>query len=385
MLLGGTLLGSIASRLGFSPLIGQMVAGIVLGPMIFGLVGDSLEMETLSGICILFMMFLMGLSIDFEKIMKENMAGASIISLAGGLTTFMAAMSVALLLGLRLNESLLVGISFISTSTAIGFMVLSQLGDKSSRVYKTIMAVGTTDDIIAMLALSLFLSYMTSGIDMQSVFQLFLLVLGFIVLVLKSGRTISEKLIDWAARRPDAQFVILVSIIIMFSVAYLSDLVGIASVTGAFLAGTILARSHASYKLVTPKIEALSERFFIPLFFVYIGTRIDMVSILASQAIDLYIVKIPVYLVLLIGLIMAVMASKYFATYFSTRLIGGYKECERKKMGIAMTPMGEYTLVIGQLGLVMFDMIEICSVLASVVLVTSVITPIMLRKAYQDS
>ncbi|HEY3422862.1 MAG TPA: cation:proton antiporter [Methanocellaceae archaeon] len=385
MLLGGTLLGSIANRLGFSPLIGQMVAGIVLGPMIFGLVGDSHEMETLSGICILFMMFLMGLSIDFEKIMKDNLAGASIISLAGGLATFMAAMSVALLLGLKLNESLLVGISFISTSTAIGFMVLSQIGDKSSRVYKTIMAVGTTDDIIAMLALSLFLSYMTSGIDIQSVFQLFLLVLGFIVLVLKSGRTISEKLINWSAKRPDAQFVILISIIIMFSVAYLSDLVGIASVTGAFLAGTILARSHASYKLVTPKIEVLSEQFFIPIFFVYIGTRIDMVSILASQAIDLYIVKIPVYLVLLIGLIMAVMASKYFATYYFTRLIGGYEESERKKMGISMTPMGEYTLVIGQLGLVMFDMIEICSVLASVVLVTSVITPIMLRKAYQNS
>ena len=66
MLLLGKLLGDIVGRLGFSPLIGQIVAGIVLGPMILQAVGLSWEMDELSNLGILFMMFLMGLSVDFE-------------------------------------------------------------------------------------------------------------------------------------------------------------------------------------------------------------------------------------------------------------------------------------------------------------------------------
>jgi Kef-type K+ transport system membrane component KefB len=390
MLLLGKILGDIVKRLGFSPLIGQMVAGIILGPMVLKAVGLSVELDELSNLGILFMMFLMGLSVDFEKLMKENVYRASFISICGGLLTFGTAMAVTALLGFELNTALLVGISFISTSTAIGFMVLNEIGDNYSHVFKTIMAVGTTDDIFAMLAFALYNSYLVgSGFDIRSAFMLFLLVLGFILFILWFGRSISEKLISWTVNLSNEVSVITVALSIMLLVAYLSENIKVAAVTGAFLAGTILARSPFSYKIITPKIEAISEGFFIPLFFVYTGTRINIEQMIGSTPLDLVLIKIPIDVFLFLGLIMAVMASKYISTYGAALITGGYKPHEMHRMGLVMTPMGEYTLVIGLIGVttlgsVLPGMESVYSVLALVVLFTSIIAPILLKKAYEN-
>lgn len=388
MLLLGKILGDFVERFGFSPLIGQMMAGIIIGPMCFGLVHENHEFDLLFNIAVLFMMFIMGLSVDLEKVMSENVYKAALISGLGGCVTFFAAAAITALLGFNINISLLVGISFISTSTAIGFLVLTKFGDQYSRTFKTVMSVGITDDILAMLALSLFLSYLATGVDIESAFKLFLLVLGFIILVLGFGRSITEKLINYSRRADDGQSIISLSMIVLFFVAFLSDSIGVASVTGAFLAGTILARSPYSYKVITPKIDAVTQGLFVPIFFVYTGVRINLFEILASKRIDLIIGSIPIDVVLFFGLLMAVMTSKYVSTYVSGLLLGGYSNKEMNRMALAMTPMGEYTLVIGQLGLITtfkgasIITTQIYSVLALIVLVTSIITPILLRKAY---
>jgi Kef-type K+ transport system membrane component KefB len=387
MLLLGKLLGDFVTRLGFSPLIGQMLAGILLGPMCLNAMAISPDMvhelELLTGLGIIFMMFVMGLSIDFEKVMGESVYAAALLSFVGGTVTFASTAVITALLGFSINQSLLVGISFISTSTAIGYMVLTSFGDRHSKVFKMIMAVGISDDIYAILALALFTMYLQQGVDIRSAFSLFLLVLGFIILVLGLGRSITDRLIDYSRKSPDEQSIISISLIILFLVSFLSQSVGIASVTGAFLAGTILARSPLSYKVITPKIEAVSEGLFVPLFFVYTGMRINIFEMLASERVDLMISSIPIDVVLFFGLIMAVMASKYFSTYISGKIIGGYRDTELHKISLTMMPMGEYTLVIGQLGLVWLIIdTQIYSVLAVVVLILSIISPIMIRNAY---
>lgn len=393
MLLLGKVLGDLVKWLGFSPLIGQIIAGIILGPMLLNAVGVIWQLDEITNLGILFMMFLMGLSVDFEKLMQKNVYKASFISICGGLLTFLAATVVTMLLGFELNTSILVGIAFISTSTAIGFMVLNEIGDKYSNVFKTIMAVGTTDDIFAMLALAIFVTYVTtgSGVDIKAAFVLFLCVLGFIMFILWFGRSISEKLISWTVSSSGETSVITVALIIMFLVAFLGEHIKVAAVTGAFLAGTILARSPFSYKIITPKIEAVSEGLFIPLFFVYTGVRINIDQMVCSTPLDLFIIKIPIDVFLFLGLVMVVMAGKYVATYGAAWAMGGYRHDELHKMGLAMTPMGEYTLVIGQLGLIaplsgiLAGTQQIYSVLALVVLITSILTPILLRRAYESA
>src|SRR5271157_1475206 len=391
MLLLGKILGDIVHRLGFSPLIGQIIAGILLGPMILQGVALSPSLDELSNLGIIFMMFLMGLSVDFEKVMSENVYKASLISICGGLLTFFAATTITTLLGFELNTALLVGISFISTSTAIGFMVLMDIGDDYSKVFKTVMAVGTTDDILAILALAIFIAYINpngTGVDLRSVVNLFLLLLGFIIFILWFGRSFSEKLISMTVNSSDEQSVISVSLIILFLVAYLSDNIMGAAVTGAFLAGTILARSQFSHKIITPKIQAISEGFFVPIFFVYTGVRINFLQMVNSVPLNLMGINIPIDVFLFLGLVMVVMTCKYVATYAATLILGGYRASEINKISLAMMPMGEYTLVIGQIGLVSYGLLlagmtSVYSVMALVVLVTSILTPILLRTAYE--
>ena len=120
------------------------------------------------------------------------------------------------------------GISFISTSTAIGFMVLRGFGDRHSKVFKTIMAVGVTDDIYAILALSLFTSFLFTTVEIKSAFVLLLGVLGFIIFVLMFGRTISDKLIAFARKSRDEQPIIAFSLILLFFIAYLGQSVSLA-------------------------------------------------------------------------------------------------------------------------------------------------------------
>jgi Kef-type K+ transport system membrane component KefB len=396
----GKILGDIVGRLGFSPLIGQMVAGIILGPMVLKLIiVDPLNMtsmdydlQMLTDIGILFMMFLMGLSIDLEKVMGEMVYKAALVSIAGGTVTFAVTAMITALLGFPLNSALLVGVSFISTSTAIGFVVLSGYGDRHSKVFKMIMAAGVSDDIYAILALSLFTSFLFLTVDFKSAVILFLGVLGFIIFVLGFGRTISDKLIDYSRKSREEQPIIAFSLILLFLVAYLGQSVSIAAVSGAFLAGTILARSPLSYKVITPKIESICDSFFVPIFFVYTGVRINVFELMSSSPVDLVITSIPIDIVLFLGLLLAVMASKYVTTYLSTSMLGDYKQKEIHKISLTMMPMGEYTLVIGQIGLTMFPPggggpvidTKMYSVLALVVLTLSIFVPIMLRKAYDS-
>ena len=291
MLLLGKVLGDIVGRLGFSPLIGQMTAGIILGPMILRIIVVdpanmtplNYDLQMLTDVGILFMMFLMGLSVDLEKVMGEMVYKATLMTLCGGTLTFATTATITALLGFPINAVLLVGISFISTSTAIGFMVLSGFGDRHSKVFKTIMAVGVTDDIYAIIALSLFTSFVFATIEIKTAVILFMGVLGFIIFVLTFGRTISDKMIDFARKSRDDQPIIAFSLILLFFIAYLGQSVSIAAVSGAFLAGTILARSPLSYKVITPKIEAISEGLFIPVFFVYTGIRINAFDLLSSS------------------------------------------------------------------------------------------------------
>jgi Kef-type K+ transport system membrane component KefB len=259
MLLLGKILGDLMARLGFSSLIGQIMAGILLGPMCLNAMAVfpeiSSDMELLTGLAIIFMMFIMGLSIDFEKVMGESLYSAAILSILGGTVTFVTTMGITALLGFSVNQALLVGISFISTSTAIGYLVLTSFGDRHSKVFKMIMAAGISDDIYAILALALFMMYLNQGVDLKSAFSLFLLVLGFIIVMLRFGRTFTDRLIQYFRKSPDEQSIISFSLILMFLISFLSQSVQIASVTGAFLAGTILARSPLSYKVITPRIE----------------------------------------------------------------------------------------------------------------------------------
>ena len=170
----------------------------------------------------------------------------------------------------------------------------------------------------------------------------------------------------------DQEAMIAIPIVLMFLIALLSEQVKIAGITGAFLAGTILAKTKYAETVIMPKAKILGYGFLIPLFFAYTGANVNIFSIKSD-------------LLLLAALIFAAIIGKYLGVYFGARVMG-YEHSDSNKLGWGMIPRAEYTLVIGQLALTAGAIGEnIHTILILFVIATTLLTPPILKFAYENS
>lgn len=413
----GKLLGMIAERMGFPSIIGEILTGVILGPMALGIIQPTADLSFLADLGVLFMMFLMGLSINVDTVLKNNARSAASITLIGASLVFLASTIVTLIIDLligqefyfSLAQACIVGVALTSTSTVIGFKYLSDIGDRFSNVFKTLVAIEVTDGIFSIVLLAVFLSILSaytgmvtgsSSIDINQfltqigakAFNLFLLIIGFMILVIKFGGRVANWLLGISRNSAEDQSIITLSLIILFAVAGLSDWLQLTSVIGAFLAGAILAGSPFSETIIAPKIKAVGYGLFIPIFFAYTGIQMNFGSILGGPALQLLGVGIPAYIILFLLLLAAVIAFKYIGTVAGCMYAGGFKPHEIRKIGCSAIVVGEDTLVIAQIGAMVFFSVgqplitkELFTVFGLLILVTSMITPYLLNRAFRAS
>ena len=427
---GGKLLGMLAQRLGFPSIVGELLVGILLGPMALGIItpppADAVATDahriiwenlgTLSYLGVLFMMFIMGLSINVETILKNNARGATAITLIGAGLVFLGATVATLIVDLAMGQELylsiaqacIVGVALTSTSTVIGFKFLSDVGDRFSNVFKTLVAVEVTDGIFAIVLLAVFLSVVQvfaklsggGNVDLGtvlpdigvSIFTLLMLVIGFMILVIKFGGAVANWLLSISRRSGEDQSIITLSLITLFAVAALSDWLDLTPVIGAFLAGAILAGSPFSETVIAPKIKAVGYGLFVPIFFAYTGLQMNFGALLGGAALPLPGFRVPYYLILFGLLLVAVVGFKYFGAVTGSTY-AGFKPLEARKIGCSAVCVGEDTLVIAQIGAGValttggpyLINSEIFSVLGMLIIVTSFLTPILLSRAFSVS
>ncbi len=416
----GKILGFAAERFGLPSLVGELLTGIILGPMMLGLIHPALPgaedpLRFLADLGIIFMMFLMGLSIDIESVMKTNARSATAITLLGAAIVFtfstaiMAAVGIVLGQELYLSviQGLLIGIGLTSTSTVVGFRYLSEIGDRFSSVFKTLMAVEVTDGVFSIMALAVLLSivglisYAVQGnvVDTNaflsdvgwSTFRLFLLMLGFIIFVIKFGGVVTDWLLGVSRKSGEDQSIITLSLIVLFAVAALSDWLELTYVIGAFLAGAILAGSPFSATVIEPRIRAVGYGLFIPIFFAYTGIAMDFGALLRGPALIVGgLIGIPFYLLLSAGLLVIVMGGKYLGAIAGCALAGGYKSVEPNRIGFSLMCAGEDALVIAGIGATVklggapLITPELLSIVGLVVIVSSLLAPIFIKWSFAD-
>jgi len=419
----GKLLGMLAERLGLPSIIGELLVGILLGPMVLGIITEPGvgatevqhvvwgNLETLANLGVMFMMFIMGLSINMETIMKNNSRGAIFVTLLGAGLVFLGATVATLLIDLAMGQELylslaqacFVGVALTSTSTVIGFRYLSEIGDRFSNVFKTLVAVEVTDGIFSIVLLAVLLSMlgvytkMVEGGNLDlalflpeigwKAFTLLMLIVGFMIFVIKFGGGVANKLLSISRRTTDDQSIITLSLIILFATAALSNWLDLTPVIGAFLAGTILAGSPFSETVIAPKIKAVGYGLFVPIFFAFTGLQMNFGALLHGAALQILGIGIPYYLILFVLLLAAVLTFKYVGAVTGCQM-AGFKLRDARKIGCSAICVGEDTLVIAQIGaMVAFagsSLItpEIFSVLGMLIIVTSVITPILLKWSF---
>src|SRR3989344_4127868 len=206
--------GEIATRLKFSSLIGEILAGILLGPVLL-IVHPNDFLERVASFGILFLLFLIGLHTRFDEFKKDIYKG-SVLAVAGAIISFVA-----------------------------GFMI----------------------------GFGVFNSF-TTGIVL--VVALFFAVLGFFFLILTVGSKFVSRFLDAFKNVKDEQIMLSIPLVVLFIVAFISEHVGIAGVIGAFLAGIAMNRSPLAESVIAPKIKTIGYGFFIPLFFAYSAVILDL-------------------------------------------------------------------------------------------------------------
>ncbi|MFH0948952.1 MAG: cation:proton antiporter [Candidatus Aenigmatarchaeota archaeon] len=364
LLISAKMLGELVERIKINSLAGEILAGIIVGPVL-GWVTPSAILGQIAGLGIIFLMFFIGLSTRFDDIKQHTYMGTAIASM-GAFLTLIGGIAAGILIFHDFNIGLFLGIAMISTSTAIPIKTLIDYGEFNTHVGKSIVIIAMADDIIAILGLSFLVSYFSLGtIKVWEIMSLFLAVLGFIVLVLTAGSRVAGKLLSWVQYMKDEQILISVPLFIVFVFAFVGEHVGIAAVTGAFLAGMTISKSPFT-PVIIPKLKTFGYGLFIPLFFAYSAVFIDLHAIYTHIWLIITLV--------VIGSLAKAIGSGAFSRYF------GFRGRDQAIIAVSMVPRGEYGIVISQIALAAGIITgELYTVMISFVVLTIFITPLLFR------
>jgi Kef-type K+ transport system membrane component KefB len=278
----------------------EIVAGIIIGPSVLGIVHVDDAIEVISVIGLAFLLFLAGLEIDFSKLRGQVLR----LTLLGFVVSFGIAVVVALLLkttGL-IETPLLVAIILCATSLGVLVPVLKDAGQISSTFGQLIIAAGTIADFGAVILLSIFFSG-EGGVGSTLLLIGGLVLLAIVVFIAVRGAERSTIIRSDLLRLQDttAQIRVRGAVVLLIGFAAIADKLGLESILGAFMAGAILSLLDRDRAMTHPdfrgKLEAVGFGIFIPVFFVASGVDYDLDALVASAS---NVIMVPIFLAALV-------------------------------------------------------------------------------------
>jgi len=363
LLVFAVFLGELTSRIGISSLVGQILAGILAGP-VFGLVHPDHMLEFLSYLGLLMLVFLIGLETKLDDIKKDVYTGIALAG-SGALLTFVSGFLLAEVLFGSFNVGLAVGVAMISTSTAIPIKILLDRKEYHTPTGRVFVIMAIADDVIAILALSLLVSYIgAGGVSMTYVVSLLLAILGFIFFILTFGDRVINSFINAVQKSHDPEILFTIPLAIAFAISIWSENIGLAAVTGTFIAGMAMSRSYFRESIIQPKIKTFGYSLVIPMFFAYSSIFIDLSTFLSSWHLIL--------MIFIVGILAKAIGSGLMSRFF------GFRRRSQAIIAIGMIPRGEYGIVISQIALASSLISnQIYTIMISFIVLTVIVTPIL--------
>ncbi len=371
------LFGSIFSRFGVPSVIGEIVAGLVLGPSLLGIVEPNEVLKLLSEIGIILLLFHIGLEVDFD-ILKKTGIQAFIVAVIGAFLPVILGYGVGrYFMGLSDVASLFVGGTLAATSIGITVRILQEMGKMKYRASQIILAAAIVDDILGVLLLTMLYEFAQNGtFQAFSAARYSMYVFTFLIAA-PFVAYVAAMAMDFVVKRYGDHRVIAPFLLsLMFFLAYAAEKVGAPEILGAFTGGLAFSRrfripfvrNFRVSSLTLDRIEGIIEPLmlvFTPMFFVYVGLEINLREIDFTW--NLF------WIFLLLSLVAFV--SKGIAGIFVKGSMA-----ERFFIGLAMIPRGEVGLIFVELGRMsgIFDA-SLYAVMIGVVVFTTFIAPFMMR------
>ncbi len=353
----------IAERVKVPAVVGEIVAGLIIGPSALGLLPRDEALLVLGEIGVILLLFDVGLEIDLGELLSVGRAALT-VAVIGVVVPFVLGFGVGLAFDMSGNEALFVGAALTATSVGITARVFGDLRALATVEARTVLGAAVADDVIGLVILTVVVRLVTEGsISAFDVGQVVVVALVFLVGASLIGVRLVPPAFEWLARHSRASGTLMVfGLALALALSKLAELAKLAPIVGAFVAGISLSRSTVADRVhheLTPLGQLL-----IPVFFLQIGVDAD-VSQFAK----------PAVLALAGALLAVAIAGKLVS---AVGLVGS--PGDRLLVGMAMIPRGEVGLIFATIGLqeAVFGDNVYASVLL-VVLATTLLTPPLLR------
>ena len=362
------LLAEVAERLGQPAVVGELIAGVVIGPSLLNWVQPNEFLSVFSELGVLFLLFQVGLELKGFKLTRVGW-DALAIAVFGVIVPFVVGRQIMLALGHPQIEAAFVGAAMVATSVGITAKVLADMNLLSLRASKLILAAAIIDDVLGLIVLAVVSSLAKGPVNYVELGSTALVAIGFTLAVAQFGTPTFEKLVprvDRLMKSAKSQFIL--SILLLFGLSILAGWAGVAAIIGAFLAGMALASSVTE----ETKIETAGvTEFLVPFFLAGIGLHMDL-SVFRNES-----------TIWLCGIILvAAILSKLIGCGLGAWRLG-YKDAVR--VGVGMVPRGEVGMVVAQIGLSLGVIPkDIYAVVVFMSIVTTIVSPPLLKVAYRD-
>lgn len=371
ILLTTLILGQVSLRLKLPLVVGQLLAGIIMGPTVCNWVQPSHWLQLFSDIGVILLMFLAGLESKID-LLKKYLKPSMIVAVSGILLPIAVGYLIGLMFEFTKFESLFLGIVFAATSVSISAEVLQEMDSLTSREGTTILGAAVVDDILAVLLVSMIsnlnikgtvISMMHLGILLRAL----VLLLAYFVLLFIAGRWLIPRLLRLSSKWQGAVPTTTMALIICWLLAYLADYFGLSAVIGAFFAGLSMSLTPFK-KIINQSITQIGYAVFIPVFLASIGLRLTLTGILQD---------FTLFLILTIGGIV----SKLLGAGLGARL-SGFNRHSALAIGAGMISRGEMALVVAQMGLQnhLLSAARYSAVIGAIIM-TTVLAPFFLKAA----
>ncbi|MBO4389510.1 MAG: cation:proton antiporter [Lachnospiraceae bacterium] len=370
------LFGLIARKLHAPMVVGQIIAGLVLGPSILNWVsitsGDFLSQMAEIGVIML--MFSAGLETDIRELLKTGPVALAIacagvfIPLACGTLLYMAFYGAGAVGSTEFFKAVFTGVIMTATSVSITVETLKEMGKIKSKVGTTILSAAIIDDVIGIMVLTFVIGFQDPATKPVSVVINSLLFFAFSFVVGFACYFVFKKIDQ---KYPHTRRIPIMGLALCFLMAYLAEeWFGVADITGAYVAGIILCSIHDS-DYIAEKMDINSYMLFGPLFFASIGLKTSIegldVSLLLFSA----------------AFVVVAMGSKVIGCGLTSKALR-FSWKDSLKIGLGMMTRGEVALIVAQKGLSvgLLNSVYFTAVIL-LIICSSVLTPILLKLVYR--
>lgn len=364
----------IAARKCKAPqVVGEIIAGLIIGPSVLGWVAQSDFLAQMAEIGVILLMFSAGLETDLKELVKTGPIAALIacagvfVPLVCGALLYMGFYGVAPWGSEAFYKAVFVGTILTATSVSITVESLKEMGKLKGKVGTTILSAAIIDDVIGIIVLTFVIGFKSPDSNPVSVIKNTVFFFAFAIIAGYISYRIF-KIVD--TKYPHTRRIPIIGFAFCLGMAYIAEkYFGIADITGAYVAGIILCSVRDS-EYIAQKMDINSYMLFGPVFFASIGLKTSMDSV----SVEILIFSIAFVLV---GLV-----SKIIGCGIAARLCR-FKSLDSLKIGVGMMTRGEVALIVSQKGLSagLLTPVYFTSVIL-LIIVSSIATPIILKVLY---